>query len=335
MDGFGSISAFPSRQILAVTGVQAKGLDRLVNDPGAALRQLGEQSLTQRADDANVSQRPAPIPTASDRSLTGTVVRSAIEATREGGENPTAAQKPDQTPAPEAVATQAKAANAEAGAKTAEGLEKARVNFADQTKAASEEVAVAHDEERGFGELSKEEEAAVQELRARDREVRAHEQAHKNTAGRHGGAISFSFQKGPDGQQYAIGGAVPIDMSPEASPEATIAKMRIVAAAALAPADPSGPDRAIAQAAQAQIIQATSDARAERQAETEALREEARSEEEGGSASAFGVAETESGAENAAGIFAASDPDNPYTALGAVDGGAFSPRDDEGFVAAA
>ncbi len=318
MDGFGSISAFPSRQILAVTGMQAKGLDRLVNDPGAALRQLGEQSLTQRAGDANISQRPAPIPTASDRSLSGAVVRSAIEAAREGADKPATAQKSEQTAAPEANARQVSAANTEAGAEAAEGLEKARVNFADQTKAASEEVAVGHDEEHGPTGLTPEEEKAVQELKARDREVRAHEQAHKNTAGRHGGAISFSFQKGPDGQQYAIGGAVPIDMSPEASPEATIAKMRIVAAAALAPADPSGPDRAIAQAAQAQIIQATADARAERQAEAEVLREDTRVDEEESGAGAFSVVEVEPGAENTAGVFAVSDPDNPYTALSAI-----------------
>ncbi len=321
MDGFGSISAFPSRQILAVTGMQAKGLDRLVNDPGAALRQLGEQSLTQRADDANLTQRPAPIPTASDRSLSGAVVRSAIDAAREGADKSAATQKPELATAEEGAARQANVTNTEA----ANGLEKARADVAAPATHAAAEAEAGDKEERGPTGLTPEEEDVARDMRGRDREVRAHEQAHKNTGGRHAGAISLSYQKGPDGQQYAVAGSVPIDMSSEASPEATIAKMRIVAAAALAPADPSGPDRAIAQAAQAQIIQATADASAERQAEAEALREDARADEEGG----------EQSNADAAGVFAASDPDNPYNALGAVNGGEFGGRDDEGFVAAA
>jgi SprA family protein len=301
MSGFGSISGFPARQILAVTGMQAKGLDRLVNDPGAALRQLGEQSLTQRADDANLTQRPAPIPTASDRSLSAAVVRSVIDAAREGAERSAAAQKPEQAAAEENASQQASVSDD----KAADGLEKARANVAAPASNPAAEVEADDKDERGPNGLTPEEKDVVRDMRGRDLEVRAHEQAHKNTGGPHAGAISLSYDKGPDGQQYAVGGSVPIDMSPEASPEATIAKMRIVAAAALAPADPSGPDRAIAQAAQGQIIQATADARAERQAETEALRENARADEEGGNA-------------DPAGVFTANDPDNPYTALGAI-----------------
>jgi SprA-related family len=301
MSGFGSISGFPARQILAVTGMQAKGLDRLVNDPGAALRQLGEQSLTRRADDANLTQRPAPIPTASDRSLSAAVVRSVIDAAREGAEKSTATQKPGQAAAKENASQQA----AVSDDKAADGLEKARANVAAPASNPAAEVEAGDKDERGPNGLTPEEKDVVRDMRGRDLEVRAHEQAHKNTGGPHAGAISLSYDKGPDGQQYAVGGSVPIDMSPEASPEATIAKMRIVAAAALAPADPSGPDRAIAQAAQGQIIQATADARAERQAETEALRENARADQEGG-------------ADNPVGVFAANDPDNPYRVLGAI-----------------
>jgi SprA-related family len=318
MSGFGSISGFPARQILAVTGMQAKGLDRLVNDPGAALRQLGEQSLTRRADDANLTQRPAPIPTASDRSLSGAVVRSAIEASRADAENSAAAQKPEQAAAEEGAAKQTNLANASAEPETADGLEKARANVATPASNPAAEAEAGDKDERGPNGLTPDEEGVVRDMRGRDREVRAHELAHKNTGGRYAGAISLSYDKGPDGQQYAVAGSVPIDMSPEASPEATIAKMRIVAAAALAPADPSGPDRGIAQAAQGQIIQASADASAERQAEAEALREDARADEESGAAGAFGGAESEPGAENTAGVFAANDPDNPYTALGAI-----------------
>ncbi len=88
----------------------------------------------------------------------------------------------------------------------------------------------------------------MQELRARDIEVRAHEAAHASAGGSHvRGGASFSFQTGPDGKQYAIGGEVSIDASPvSGDPQATASKARTVRAAALAPASPSGADRAVA-----------------------------------------------------------------------------------------
>lgn len=122
----------------------------------------------------------------------------------------------------------------------------------------------------GFGldDLSEEEQRVVDELRARDAEVRRHEQAHKAVAGQYAGAISYTYQQGPDGKRYAIGGQVPIDTSAiPGDPDATITKMQIVIRAALAPAEPSSADRAIAQAAQAQLAQAQAEARALRQAE--------------------------------------------------------------------
>ena len=122
-------------------------------------------------------------------------------------------------------------------------------------------------------ELSDEEDAAVQELKARDREVRNHEQAHKAAGGRYAGAISYEYQKGPDGQQYAVGGEVAIDVSPEKDPEATIQKMNTVIAAALAPAEPSGQDKAVAQAAQALRNQALAQLSAQKRDEQNLLRE--------------------------------------------------------------
>ncbi len=93
----------------------------------------------------------------------------------------------------------------------------------------------------------------LESLKKRDTEVRAHEAAHQAAAGglARGGA-SFSYQRGPDGQQYAIGGEVNIDTSPvPGNPEATLAKAQTIARAALAPAEPSGQDRQVAtQAAQ-------------------------------------------------------------------------------------
>ncbi|MEL6475678.1 MAG: putative metalloprotease CJM1_0395 family protein, partial [Pseudomonadota bacterium] len=69
----------------------------------------------------------------------------------------------------------------------------------------------------------------------------------------------YDYQKGPDGVNYAIGGSVPIDVATEDSPEATIAKMEIVIRAALAPAEPSAADRAIAAAANSKKAQAQAD----------------------------------------------------------------------------
>lgn len=90
------------------------------------------------------------------------------------------------------------------------------------------------------------------ELRIRDRQVRAHEQAHTSVGGRYAGTASFTFQRGPDGRQYAIGGEVPIDTAPvPGDPAATLAKSLQVERAALAPADPSNADRQIAARARA------------------------------------------------------------------------------------
>lgn len=95
----------------------------------------------------------------------------------------------------------------------------------------------------------------LEELKARDREVRAHEQAHKAAAGQHGGAVAYEYQSGPDGKKYAVGGEVPVDLSPvRGDPQATVQKMQQVRRAALAPADPSSADRGVAARA-AQLAQ--------------------------------------------------------------------------------
>jgi hypothetical protein len=110
------------------------------------------------------------------------------------------------------------------------------------------------------GELSPEDQALLRKLQARDREVRQHEQAHLSAAG--GLAISgasYTYQKGPDGVNYAVGGEVSIDVSPGRTPEETISRAQRIRAAALAPAEPSGQDRAVA----AQASQMEQQARAE------------------------------------------------------------------------
>lgn len=100
----------------------------------------------------------------------------------------------------------------------------------------------------------------LNELKARDREVRAHEAAHQASGGQHSGAMSLTYQRGPDGAQYAVGGEVSIDMSAvNGDPQATIDKMRTVRAAAMAPAQPSGQDRAVAAQAMQVMLQAQSE----------------------------------------------------------------------------
>ena len=109
--------------------------------------------------------------------------------------------------------------------------------------------------------------AEIEKLRKRDQEVRTHEQAHIAAAGglAKGGA-TLSFQRGADGKQYAVGGEVNIDTSPvSGNPQATIQKAKQIRAAALAPADPSAQDRAVAASASALETQAQQELQKEKQ----------------------------------------------------------------------
>src|SRR4051812_8023143 len=76
--------------------------------------------------------------------------------------------------------------------------------------------------------LSEGERKQLKELKARDTEVRNHENAHQSAGGQFAGSPSYTYQAGPDGRRYAIGGEVSIDVSPEKDPAATIAKMESV-----------------------------------------------------------------------------------------------------------
>lgn len=100
-------------------------------------------------------------------------------------------------------------------------------------------------------ELDAEQQKTVNQLKARDQEVRAHEAAHLAAAGgiAHSGA-NFTYQRGPDGQLYAVGGEVSIDASAiPGDPEATIRKAAQIRRAALAPAMPSAQDLSVASGA--------------------------------------------------------------------------------------
>ena len=111
----------------------------------------------------------------------------------------------------------------------------------------------------------------IQDLAARDREVRAHEQAHAAVAGQYGGNPTYSFVRGPDGVSYAVSGEVEIDTSPiPGDPEATLRKAQQLRRAANAPAEPSAQDGRVA----AQAAQMEQEARAElREQEINEVRE--------------------------------------------------------------
>jgi len=110
----------------------------------------------------------------------------------------------------------------------------------------------------------------LSELKSRDMEVKAHEMAHLAAAGQYAtSGANYSYQTGPDGKQYAIGGDVGIDTSAiEGNPQATLAKAQQIFSAAMAPAQPSSQDFKVAQSAQNMMSKALSEVQVERQKQT-------------------------------------------------------------------
>lgn len=99
----------------------------------------------------------------------------------------------------------------------------------------------------------------IAQLKARDQEVRAHEQAHAATGGQYAGSPQYEYTTGPDNKRYATGGEVSIDISEAQTPEQTLRKMQQVRAAALAPAQPSSQDLKVAAEAAQKAFDARSD----------------------------------------------------------------------------
>lgn len=99
--------------------------------------------------------------------------------------------------------------------------------------------------------------AQIAQLKAIEEKVKAHEAAHKSAGGAMTGPVSYTYTRGPDGRSYITGGEVPISVSPGKTPQETISRMQQVIQAALAPADPSPQDRAVAAQAAAQQQEAS------------------------------------------------------------------------------
>lgn len=119
---------------------------------------------------------------------------------------------------------------------------------AEQREQSEQQVALQDRQQQS--QIQRQDQQQIQVLASRDREVRAHERAHSSVGGQLTGAPSYTFQRGPDGVSYAVGGEVSISLpSNGGDPESTIAAADQVRRAALAPANPSAQDRSIATTA--------------------------------------------------------------------------------------
>lgn len=103
-------------------------------------------------------------------------------------------------------------------------------------------------------ELDQKSVQTVRELQRIETSVQAHEAAHMAAGGSLAGGASYGYTQGPDGKMYITSGEVPISMPSSDDPNQNIAYARQVAAAAMAPADPSPQDyKVAAQAAQMEM----------------------------------------------------------------------------------
>jgi hypothetical protein len=145
--------------------------------------------------------------------------------------------------------------------------EKESVGSNEKTKG-ERSVLVSKEDDKGPDGLTEEEHRKVEDLKRRDAEVRAHEQAHSSAGGPYAGSPRLQFTRGPDGKFYAIAGEVSIDTSAIAgNPQATIRKMQQVKRAALAPHEPSSQDRRVAAEADRKLLQARQEIREKENAE--------------------------------------------------------------------
>lgn len=97
--------------------------------------------------------------------------------------------------------------------------------------------------------------AEVKNLQLTEKEVIAHEQAHKSVGRDLVGPASYTYTDSPDNRRYIDGGEVPINSKEGSTLEETLNILERVKVAALAPADPSPQDLRVATSATAQIQQ--------------------------------------------------------------------------------
>ncbi|ADC62504.1 putative metalloprotease CJM1_0395 family protein [Allochromatium vinosum] len=166
--------------------------------------------------------------------------------------------------------------------------------------------------------LSDEDQLLVEQLKQRDAEVRAHEQAHVSAGGGHiTSGPSYSYQSGPDGRRYAIGGEVGIDTSMKAGdPDGNLAKSRAIIRAAMAPAEPSSQDVRVAASARAMESQALQEIRELQVKEYEQVMSTTGSTDRSPTSTGATTAQTASTAENGEAGSESAAPQNPGVSSG-------------------
>ncbi len=86
----------------------------------------------------------------------------------------------------------------------------------------------------------------LEKFKRTDARIRSHEQIH-GSIGHTTTPISYTYQQGPDGKMYAVGGSVRLDTSIPDDPKAAAFKLDQIQKAASAPIDSSGVDHQIAR----------------------------------------------------------------------------------------
>ncbi len=132
-----------------------------------------------------------------------------------------------------------------------------REHDSDSQDPADDASQTSDDAEASSEGLTAAEEKQVRELKDTDNRVRAHEMAHKAAAGAlAAGGPYYDLQQGPDGQNYAVGGEVPIRLPETNDYKQAIKDAQQAERAALAPADPSPDDYAAAAAFRQRALEA-------------------------------------------------------------------------------
>jgi hypothetical protein len=110
--------------------------------------------------------------------------------------------------------------------------------------------------EKSADKLNPDEKRLVKDLATRDAEVKVHEAAHQAAGGGMTGVASYSYQQGPDGKMYAIGGEVSISMKASSNPEETFRNAKQLIASAMAAGSPSPQDFAVVSSARVMEMKA-------------------------------------------------------------------------------
>lgn len=85
----------------------------------------------------------------------------------------------------------------------------------------------------------------LEKFKQTDTNIRSHEQIHASI-GHTTAPIAYTYQKGPDGKMYAVGGSVRLDTSIPNDPKAAAFKLDMLQKAASGPTDSSAADNTIA-----------------------------------------------------------------------------------------